>query len=134
MESEQVIAEIVRNGMASYPDDKKQRWEEVFSRIEVINTSYQRYFLSQSDMSFDVVYFDPMFKTPVTISTNINPPREWANYEEVTCENVKQACRIARRRVVIKSVKNDTTLEDLGFTKIESKKRICYGYIDVKQI
>lgn len=129
LESEKLIAQIVRTGMDIYYDEKNLNWQEIFSRIEVRNENYKNYLSSLEDNSFDIVYFDPMFETSITTSDSISPLRKWANFEYPDQNDILQAVRVARRRVVMKSHKHDPILDKLGFTSMPTKRKIQFGYI-----
>jgi len=131
LESEQAVSEIVRLGMRSYSGHSGTVWNPVCSRIDIINANYRDYLKTAGDNSYDVVYFDPMFDTEISTSTEMNPLRDFANFEKVRRDDIEQACRAARRRVVMKSYKYDKTLDRLGFRRIPSKRKIHFGYIPV---
>ena len=52
------IAYLSKSGLENYSEDSI---EKNVKNITVINESYENYLLKQSDNTFDVVYFDPMF-------------------------------------------------------------------------
>ncbi len=133
LESVKPIAETIRLGMRVYSEDDWIPWQEIFSRIEVINTSYKTYLPTLGDNSIDVVYFDPMFETPIESSPSIAPLRIWANFEFPDQKDIRQALRVARKRVVMKSYRDDTRLTELGFYRLESTKKICFGCIDAER-
>ncbi|MCG8568628.1 MAG: hypothetical protein MJB14_00675 [Spirochaetes bacterium] len=70
-------------------------------------------------------------KQLITSASSILPLKTLANGEVPDKNAISQACRIARRRVVMKGYKNDNLLADLGFTRLGTKQKIIYGYIDV---
>ena len=71
-------------------------------RIKVVNADYLDFLKRQPDKSFDSIYFDPMFRYPLTDSKNINPLRSVADHRPLSEEAVAEARRVARHRVVMK--------------------------------
>lgn len=51
--------------------------------------------------SVDVVYFDPMFRRPEKSSSQFDALRSLAHSERLEGEAIRQACRVARRSVVV---------------------------------
>lgn len=133
LESSSPIAWVVKWGMKLYKS--KISWlDEAIHRIEVINTEHLTYFKSLPDNSFDIVYFDPMFRKPLLKSTTLNPLRLLANHEPLTGESIQEACRIARRRVVIKELAGSSEFNRLGINNFRSSvnNKITYGVIDLE--
>jgi ubiquinone/menaquinone biosynthesis C-methylase UbiE len=101
--------------------------------IKVINESYEDYILKQRDNSFDVVYFDPMFKEPNKKSSSINAFRDFAKHKELTKDILKEALRVCKKRVVIKERQGFNDFEKLGIEKYYGSKKtgsIIYGVIE----
>lgn len=73
-----------------------------------------RYLKEQPDDSFDVVYFDPMFRIPVKKSSAMAPLRPLAYEKRLSAETVKEALRVAPR-VVIKE-RSEEILKEYGCT------------------
>lgn len=123
------IAYLSKCGLESYKDvDGKS-----IQNIKVINESYENYILKQSDNSFDVVYFDPMFKEANKKSTTINSFRDFANHKGLTKEILNEALRVCKKRVVIKERQGSNDFENLGIKKYYGGKKsgaIIYGVIE----
>lgn len=103
------------------------------NNIDVVNESYKDYLLKQSDNSFDVVYFDPMFKEPNKKSTSINSFRDFADHKGLTKEILNEALRVCKKRVVIKERRDSNDFEKLGIKKCYGGKKsgtIIYGVIE----
>lgn len=80
----------------------------------------------------DIVYFDPMFREPITDSASINPLRHYANGEPLDEESVREAVRVARKTVVLKEARYSGEFERLGFSLPErGKSKITYGVISI---
>ena len=84
-------------------------------RIEVRHSHHLDYLKSLPDQSVDIVYFDPMFREPITDSASINPLRHYANGEPLDAESVREAIRVARKTVVMKEARSSGEFERLGF-------------------
>ncbi|OOM14451.1 class I SAM-dependent methyltransferase [Clostridium saccharobutylicum] len=130
------IACITKNGLNDYKDVDEQT--KVFmERIDVINSSYEEYILNQPDNSFDVVYFDPMFKRPNKKSETINSFRPFAQQGGLKKENLIQALRVCKKRVVIKERAGSGEFERLGIQKYYGNTKfgsIGYGVIEKENL
>lgn len=132
VEATPAIALVVKWGMKLYSSSMK--WlNDAVHRIEVFNCEHSEYLKSLDSDSFDVVCFDPMFRRPLLKSQAISPLRALANAEPLDRETISEACRVARKRVVIKELASGTELQRLGCeTIIGSKHRkIAFGVIEV---
>ena len=100
--------------------------------ITVQQTDYSSYLKSIPDHSFDIVYFDPMFRHPVANSVNLKPLRELANKAPLSTEIIAEACRVAAQRVVIKEANGSPEFSRLGIAKITGGKysSVQYGVIE----
>ncbi|MEG0831484.1 MAG: class I SAM-dependent methyltransferase [Acidaminococcaceae bacterium] len=96
-------------------------------RIKTVNTLALTYLLMQPNDSFDVVYFDPMFKLPVKASSNMQPLRPVACELPLTTEVLTEALRIAPLVVVKETSRQVFTA--LGITKVLGGRysKIKYG-------
>jgi hypothetical protein len=132
LESSPAIALVVKWGMKLY--DSPMIWlKEAVNRIQVINSEHYHYLSNLPDNSFDIVYFDPMFRQPLLKSQAISPLRSLANPLPLDLKAIEQACRVARKRVVIKERSEGTELERLGCSTIIGGKnrKIAFAVIRV---
>ncbi|SHH02703.1 Putative SAM-dependent methyltransferase [Thermosyntropha lipolytica DSM 11003] len=133
LEYSPLVASIIKWGMKMYrtPVDWLDR---AIKRIEVVNVDYREYLSSLKDNSFDIVYFDPMFRKPILKSQAISPLRLLACLEPVAEESLREALRVARKKVVMKELYASGELKRLGFTKIvgSPNNKIAYGVIEKK--
>lgn len=132
LEHQTAVACIIRWGMKLY--QSRMPWlEEAVKRIEVINQDHKVYLSTLADNTYDLVYFDPMFQKPLLNSQAISPLRKLADHAPLEADTIKQACRVAKKRVVMKDLSTGQELERLGFTKIEGSKhnRLAFGVINV---
>jgi len=134
IEKEPVIYEIVKRGLESYePKGKLKIAEETFKLIKPLLGDNAEYLKNLPDKSFDVVYFSPMFIKPKWHCDVMSPFREVAVKDFVSSETLKEAERVAKKRVVIKI--NKGVKEMFPFLKDyvlqESSTNVEYIYKDV---
>ena len=127
------LAAIVEHGLQNFVDDN-DNVVKAMRRINVINADYLGFLKGAADKSFDVVYFDPMFRHPLDRSTALNPLRDIADHRAVTSDAISEACRVAKCRVVLKENAKSLEFKRLGFEKICGGRYspIHYGVIEVK--
>ncbi len=132
LEKNPVLAEIVRHGMKNFSADN-EKILNAMRRVEIITADYLDFLKSSAENSFDVVYFDPMFRHPIKKSSGINPIRPVADKNPLTLEAVKEACRVAKFRVILKEHAKSGEFNRLGF-KLAAGGRyssISFGVIDL---
>lgn len=132
IEGNKYIACITKNGLKDYKDVDEEI-KTFMNKIDVINSCHEEYLLNQPDNSFDVVYFDPMFKNPNEKSVSINSFREFAHQEGLKKETIIQALRVCKKRVVIKERVGSGEFERLGIQKCYGNGKfgsIAYGVIE----
>lgn len=106
------IYNVVSYGLKHYVA-KKDWINEAIRKIELYNEDMRTFARKQQDKSFDIVYCDPMFENPKYESSALNPLRPLASYDSVDDELISEFIRIARKRVVIKTLEKDTLLDRL---------------------
>lgn len=131
VEAVPALAEVVRIGMATY-QFKHESVVEAMRRVEVVCAEHGQYLSSLPDNAFDVVYFDPLFRDPVQETIHMQPWRELGRQQPLALDTLQQACRVARRRVVVKERSDGRVLRELGITRIVGGKtsRIAYGVLE----
>jgi Methylase involved in ubiquinone/menaquinone biosynthesis len=134
LESEPVLHTIVREGLRIYSTGMDDA-DAALRRIELIRADHAEYLSSLPDKSFDIVYFDPMFRIPVHESSGMEPLRGVANPAPLSHEAVREAKRVARRAVLLKENRDSGEFERLGFTWVKPKKTsaVAYGVIRIEQ-
>ena len=128
LESSPPLAFVVSWGMKNY--QSRMSWlDDAIHRIRLINRDHCEYLAELPDNSFDVVYFDPMFREPMLKSVSMNPLRPLTNHKALDTESIQQARRIARQRVVVKERLSSGELDRLGCQQIMHSKNnsIAYG-------
>ena len=117
IESSPVVANLTRWGLAELCSDRsdaRQVTKQAASCIDAIPADHLEYLTGLADRSFDVVYFDPMFRRPKQASVGIQPLRNFADSRALTLEAIRQAMRVARRRVVVKEAHGSREFSRLG--------------------
>ena len=131
LEKSPALAEIVRHGMKNFSDDN-EKILSAMRRVEVITTDYFDFLKNAEENSFDAVYFDPMFRRPVKKSSGLNPIRPLADNRPLTAEIIREACRVAKCRVVMKEHSGSAEFARLGFKIVDGGKysSVAFGVID----
>lgn len=132
LESSYPISIIIKWGMKTY--QTKASWLiEPLKKIEICHADHGGFLHSLNDGSYDIVYFDPMFERPLLSSKPLNILRKMANHNPLTRETIAEACRVARKKVVMKERVDGNGFSRLGFHKIAHSphNRIGYGIITV---
>jgi 16S rRNA (guanine1516-N2)-methyltransferase len=132
LEATAVIAAVTGLGLAQFASDEAEI-TAVLRRIRVIHADFNEYLPTLPDRSFDVVFFDPMFRAPIIDSSNLKPLRFLADDRPLGPLAVREACRVARRRVVMKETCGSPEFSRLGITELYGGKysSIQYGVIAV---
>lgn len=131
LEVNPLIFEIVSHGLKNFSEDSPHILESM-RRIEVFNADYRDFLKNCADNSFDVVYFDPMFRKPIKKSSGLNPIRPLADNRPLTEEIIAEACRVAKFRVVLKEHNGSFEFQRLGFKILGGGKysSVAFGVID----
>ena len=132
LEVNPLIAAVIADGLAHATGDNYEM-HAAMRRISVHHADALSFLRGAKAHSVDVVYFDPMFRRPLHESAGMNALRTLADMRALTEETVAEACRVARRRVVMKERQGSAEFERLGFTRITGGKysRIAYGVMEL---
>lgn len=135
LEVNPLISLVVKEGLKTYLPTNYDL-KSAMTNIEVINQDYLSYLKEQEDNSFDIIYFDPMFRHALLDSKNLSPLRQLADKEPVSLEAIAEAKRVARYRVVFKENSRSLEFARLGFDKICGGKYapIHYGVMELNKI
>ena len=131
LESSPLIAFISGWGLAHHTSEEADI-TSAMRRIKVVSIDYRQYLATLPDGAVDVVYFDPMFRRPLYTSSGIGPLRVFAETAGLEKNDLLAACRVAKRRVVIKETRESPEFARLGITRFSGGKysRIQYGIIE----
>ena len=134
VENVPVIAAIVARGLGEFCSDLRLL-NDAMRKVQVICMDHLDFLRTQLAQSFDVVYFDPMFTTPLYQSRPLLPLRKLADHQPLQPKTVAEAIRVARHRVVVKSKRGSTLLQELGITSCQSgsRSRVEFGVIALEQ-
>nr|WP_150959965.1 class I SAM-dependent methyltransferase [Aneurinibacillus sp. XH2] len=129
LESEGALAVLLKEGLKTYISEIPQL-NEAMRRVQVVHRDHAEYLKQLADKSFDIVYFDPMFREPVQETSHLSPLREVANSASLQPSAIEEAKRVARRAVVLKELRGSREFERLGFGEVvRSSSKIAYGVI-----
>lgn len=130
LESSPLIAAVTGYGLQHFPASNAPLLSAM-RRIKVVNMDYLAYLRRQPSRSVDVVYFDPMFRKPLTASSGIAPIRSVADHSALNTEAVSEAIRVARYRVVMKEAGTSMEFSRLGFKQVVGGRysSVRYGVI-----
>lgn len=133
IESDRILYTIMSDGLANYEGELSEI-VEAGRRISLIHADHYEYLRQCRDKSVDVVYFDPMFDEPLHDSQSMQPLRGLANENQLTTLTIKQALRVAKKRVVMKNNRESKMFTNLGFENvIHGGTNISYGVIEVER-
>ncbi|WP_150268003.1 class I SAM-dependent methyltransferase [Paenibacillus tepidiphilus] len=131
LESALPLYSLLLGGMDSYVSGLAEV-DGALRRIHVVHSDHYSYLQAQPDNSADIVYFDPMFRSPLTDSAAISPLRRFANPEALAEGSVAEALRVARKRVVLKEKAQSGEFTRLGFTELRrGSAKTSYGVIEL---
>lgn len=131
LESEPLVALLVEEGLKTYCSGL-ELLDNAMRRVSLVQADHVPYLQSLPDRSVDVVYFDPMFRQSIDETSAIAPLKGIANHNPLTAHAVAEACRVARRKVLLKEHRESGEHERLGFRMIlRPNTKIAYGVIDV---
>ncbi|MEC0330712.1 MULTISPECIES: class I SAM-dependent methyltransferase [Paenibacillus] len=120
---------LLQEGLKHYVSGLPE-FDAALRRIETVHGNHLEVLRGMPDKSADIVYFDPMFRHPLEDSSSISPLRTFANAGSLSAEAVREACRVARKTVVMKEQKGSGEFARLGFeTSARAHTKIAYGVI-----
>lgn len=128
------IFRVISYGLKKYV--AKDEWiNNAIKKIELYHADMKQFVKKQQDKVFDIVYCDPMFENPIFESSALNPLRPLASYDTLTNDVLQDLVRIAKKRVVIKSLMKDRLLERLNIkfdrVIISKKNGLVFACIDL---
>ena len=132
LEANQNIAFIVKTGMQTY-DTTELPLTACMRNIEVLHTTALQFLQQQASDSYDVVYMDPMFEQVIEEATNFEALRHAGSHIELSELWVKEALRVAKKRVVLKAHYQSQWFEQYGFLRdVRLTAKFHYGVIEKK--
>ncbi|MDE5977881.1 MAG: class I SAM-dependent methyltransferase [Turicibacter sp.] len=127
------LAILVKEGLKHYAIYEKQEWKDVMNQVSIIQIDNLEYLKKCPDKSIDVVYFDFMFNHSIEKSHGIKIIKPIVSYDVMTKQHVKEAIRVAKERVVVKSSYGNLFIQELGFemSRQNQKRHFFYGVIEL---
>jgi len=107
VERSPLLAALVAEGLARHP-------VRAARRVRVVAADAAALLADLPEASFDVVVFDPMFRSPLPAGRLFELVRRLGDGRPLEAETVFRARRVARRSVVVKAAAPDRSLEALG--------------------
>ena len=137
LESSQVIAAIAGWGLKALESeeaDARVETKKAAGRIKILHVDHKVFLQSLPNKSFDVVYFDPMFRRAKQTSCGIRAMRSFADRQPLHMDSIEQALRVARSRVVVKEAHGSSEFARLGIGKFAGGRYspVQYGILDVE--
>ncbi len=130
VEKNKMIAYLVARGLQTWQTNVPEL-REAMRRITVMQGDYIQKLKHMPEDSVDVVYFDPMFHTPLTESEGMNKMRPIADGKPLTELAVEQAKRAAKYRVVLKDHFRSPLFDRYGFKrKVRKSAKFHYGVLE----
>lgn len=119
-EGNPIIAFMLQQGLQQY-DYVEEKLPELASmrKIEVVSSIAVNYLRQLPTASVDVVYLDPMFEKTIEESKNFTPLREAGIHVSLDDEWMKEAIRVAKKRVVLKAHFRSLLFDKYGFTQLK---------------
>lgn len=132
LESEPIIALLVEHGLKTYKSDVTLL-EEAMRSIKVVCADYESFLARCPDRSFDLIFFDPMFRQTVHASAGMRALKHLAESRPLDSDAVDQAMRVARRRIVLKERRGSSEFARLGFRVVRESHTHALGIIDIEE-
>ncbi|MGA9288150.1 MAG: class I SAM-dependent methyltransferase [Anaerobacillus sp.] len=124
---------LLQEGLKTW-DSGNKLMNEAMRRISVRHNRYEEILPYLPNNEVDVVYFDPMFENTILESNGLNSIKQVALYDTLSDEMIKEAIRVARKRVVLKDFWQSSRFERLGFQQLIRKtSKFHYGFLDSKE-
>ena len=123
---------LVKEGLSFYAEQNPEL-ASVIERINIKNLDNLDFLRKCEDSGYDVVYFDFMFNKPLETSNGIRVIDNLASRDVITIEHICEACRVAKKRVVVKSDGGGLrTLAEFGFAieKENQRKKFYYAVLE----
>ncbi|GAB3061722.1 class I SAM-dependent methyltransferase [Salinicoccus sesuvii] len=131
LEADPLLHLMVSEGLKTY-DTGIDEMNKAMQRITTANIDHYGYLSQLPNDAFDVVYFDPMFDESIEASDGIQNIHSQTHQTELSIGVIREAKRVAKRRIVLKDHWKSPRFTQLGFTQLRRKSSLFhYGYIDV---
>ncbi|MGP1908101.1 class I SAM-dependent methyltransferase [Metabacillus sp. JX24] len=133
-EANPLVAYLVEKGLETW-ETGVDEFDDCMRRIQVKSRNHVDLLKELDANSYDVVYFDPMFEEAITESDGIGRLRSLSEYSTITDDTIKEAKRVAAKRVVLKDHWKSPSFDELGFQVFKRKSaKFHYGVIEIKDL
>lgn len=130
LEKNPLLAYIVQDGLQNFQYDLNPELQMAMRRVQLHIADYMDFLPKLAAQAYDVVYFDPMFQKPIEASNGIEALRQISYYDELIEPIIKEAKRVAKKRVVLKAHYESPLFEKYGFQVLKRKTaQFHYGVI-----
>ena len=135
LESVPELAAVTRAGLQDFPMSNAALGAAL-RRVQVAAADHSAYLRGCGSRSFDAVYFDPFFEKRLTGSeASVSPLFVFGSPAPLDPSAVTEACRVARRRVVVKHPRREPLPAEVSALVTETvgsrKSRLVYAVIGV---
>lgn len=131
VEGSAYIAYLTKQGLRHWESDICEL-NKAMRRIEVHHADFRSFLAECDDHSYDVVYFDPMFEVSIEESDGVRGLKQAALYTKLTEEDIEQAKRVARQRIVLKDHWQSARFDQFGFSVYRRKTaKFHFGTIEL---
>ncbi|EMI10987.1 SAM-dependent methyltransferase [Anoxybacillus gonensis] len=131
IEGSAYIAYLTKQGLRHWESDVVQL-NEAMRRIHVHYADFRSFLAQCDDQSYDVVYLDPMFEVSIEEADGLRGLKQAALYTDVTAEDIEQAKRVARQRVVLKDHWQSSRFDQFHFFVYRRKTaKFHFGTIEL---
>ena len=131
LERSRPLYEVGKEGLAALSGQDGEM-TEALRRIQLLHADFRGFLETAAPNSFDVIYFDPMFRYPVKRKENsIEGFRSAAVYDPLTEDVLQFAMRAARKKEIVKERPFSALFRTGLFTEIHGKRgqTTAYGVI-----
>lgn len=130
LEGNRYLAYIVANGLKEW-DSGLAVMDAAMRKIKVESSMALQYLQTVDDNHFDCVYFDPMFDDLIDESDGIEALRRFAVYNDLNEILIKEAIRVAKRRIVLKDHFRSNRFNKYGFeVHVRETAKFHFGVIE----
>ncbi|MCM3588646.1 class I SAM-dependent methyltransferase [Mesobacillus maritimus] len=130
VEGNPFLAYLVKEGLQRW-DSEVDDINRAMRRIDVIHNHALNVLKQQPNNSFDCVYFDPMFEETIVESDGIKGLSKFALQESLSEELIKEALRVASKRIVLKDHFRSKRFYQFPFSIIRRKtSKFHFGVIE----
>lgn len=129
--SEHVI--LLQEGLKKW-QSSDEKIDAAMRRISIIPKRYEEVLPHLKNNAVDVVYFDPMFEGSILASDGVRGIKQVAVYDGLSENMVKEAKRVARKRVILKDSWQSRRFAQFGFhQQIRKTSKFHYGILECKE-